>query len=83
MPPSDTDEGLRGTLEPRREYPGLAVLLFSQYIETDGGPAGRPRRLPFARLGGEVRDEGLRELRLPPSEKDNRRVLAVLRYLDS
>jgi DNA-binding NarL/FixJ family response regulator len=34
MPPSHTDEGLRAALELRKQTPGLAVLLFSQYIET-------------------------------------------------
>jgi DNA-binding NarL/FixJ family response regulator len=34
MPPSFTDEGLRVAIELRRSYPGLAVLMFSQYIET-------------------------------------------------
>ncbi|GAA4257689.1 response regulator transcription factor [Dactylosporangium darangshiense] len=34
MPPTFTDEGLRAALRLRREEPGLAVLLLSQYIET-------------------------------------------------
>jgi DNA-binding NarL/FixJ family response regulator len=34
MPPSFTDEGLRAAIELRRRHPGLAILLFSQYIET-------------------------------------------------
>lgn len=34
MPPSFTDEGLRAAIELRRHYPGLAILMFSQYIET-------------------------------------------------
>jgi DNA-binding NarL/FixJ family response regulator len=34
MPPSFTDEGLRAAIELRRRYPGLGVLVFSQYIET-------------------------------------------------
>jgi DNA-binding NarL/FixJ family response regulator len=34
MPPSHTDEGLRAAVALRREYPGLGVLVFSQYIET-------------------------------------------------
>jgi len=34
MPPSYTDEGLRAALTLRQRYPGLPVLLFSQYIET-------------------------------------------------
>src|SRR6185312_11369966 len=47
MPPTFTDEGLRAALELRRTYPGTAVLVLSQYIETryaaqllHGSPAG-------------------------------------------
>jgi DNA-binding NarL/FixJ family response regulator len=34
MPPTHTDEGLRAAIELRREFPSLAVLVFSQYVET-------------------------------------------------
>jgi DNA-binding NarL/FixJ family response regulator len=34
MPPDFTDEGLRAAIELRKEYPGLGILMFSQYIET-------------------------------------------------
>lgn len=34
MPPTHTDEGLRAALDLRRRYPGLGVVLFSQYVET-------------------------------------------------
>ena len=34
MPPTHTDEGLRAAVELRATYPALAVLVFSQYIET-------------------------------------------------
>ncbi|WP_158893975.1 response regulator transcription factor [Amycolatopsis anabasis] len=34
MPPTFTDEGLRAVIALRKEHPGLAVLLFSQYVET-------------------------------------------------
>jgi DNA-binding NarL/FixJ family response regulator len=33
MPPSHTDEGLRAAVSVRRDHPGTAVLVFSQYIE--------------------------------------------------
>jgi DNA-binding NarL/FixJ family response regulator len=33
MPPSHTDEGLRAAVEARREAPGTAVLVLSQYVE--------------------------------------------------
>jgi DNA-binding NarL/FixJ family response regulator len=34
MPPDHTDEGLRAAIAIRRDYPGTAILVFSQYIET-------------------------------------------------
>jgi DNA-binding NarL/FixJ family response regulator len=34
MPPTHTDEGLRAAIDLRQRYPDLAVLVFSQYIET-------------------------------------------------
>jgi DNA-binding NarL/FixJ family response regulator len=34
MPPTHTDEGLRAALTLRREHPDVAVLVFSQYVET-------------------------------------------------
>jgi DNA-binding NarL/FixJ family response regulator len=34
MPPTHTDEGLRAAIELRRRFPGLGILLFSQYVET-------------------------------------------------
>jgi DNA-binding NarL/FixJ family response regulator len=33
MPPTHTDEGLRAALELRRRWPGLPVLVLSQYVE--------------------------------------------------
>jgi DNA-binding NarL/FixJ family response regulator len=33
MPPSHTDEGLRAALVLRRQWPGVAVLVLSQYVE--------------------------------------------------
>jgi DNA-binding NarL/FixJ family response regulator len=33
MPPGFRDEGLRAALEARREFPGLPVLVLSQYVE--------------------------------------------------
>jgi DNA-binding NarL/FixJ family response regulator len=33
MPPTHTDEGLRAAVEARREVPGTAVLVLSQYVE--------------------------------------------------
>jgi DNA-binding NarL/FixJ family response regulator len=34
MPPTHTDEGLRAAQAIRRAHPGVGVLVFSQYIET-------------------------------------------------
>ena len=34
MPPTHTDEGLRAAIELRHRQPGLPVLIFSQYVET-------------------------------------------------
>ena len=33
MPPTHTDEGIRAALTLRRQHPGLAVLVLSQYVE--------------------------------------------------
>ncbi|MGW4484433.1 response regulator transcription factor [Amycolatopsis sp. NPDC004368] len=35
MPPSHTDEGLRAAIALREEQAGCAILLFSQYVETN------------------------------------------------
>jgi DNA-binding NarL/FixJ family response regulator len=128
MPPTFTDEGLRAALELRREHPGLAILLFSQYVETryaadllaDNAAGigyqllGASRRTDsISTLSGREREvlslmaegrsnaaialalvvsEGAVEkhvanifakLDLPVSQSDHRRVLAVLRFLDS
>jgi DNA-binding NarL/FixJ family response regulator len=49
MPPHHTDEGLRAALEIRRRWPGIGVLVLSQYVEkryaadllaADGGGIG-------------------------------------------
>ncbi|MGH8889017.1 MAG: response regulator transcription factor [Acidothermaceae bacterium] len=34
MPPTHTDDGLRAAVEIRNAYPGVGVLVFSQYVET-------------------------------------------------
>jgi DNA-binding NarL/FixJ family response regulator len=33
MPPTQTDEGVRAALEARRRWPGLSILILSQYVE--------------------------------------------------
>ena len=51
LPPTFTDDGLRGALEARAQVPGLPVLVLSQYVEQlyaarAAGRPGRRRRLP-------------------------------------
>jgi DNA-binding NarL/FixJ family response regulator len=33
MPPTQTDEGVRAAVEARRRWPGMAILILSQYVE--------------------------------------------------
>lgn len=33
MPPTHTDEGVRAAVRLRKEYPGIGVLVLSQYVE--------------------------------------------------
>ena len=35
MPPTQTDEGVRAAIEIRHDHPQTAVLVFSQWVETD------------------------------------------------
>ncbi|WP_186767964.1 response regulator transcription factor [Streptomyces qinzhouensis] len=49
MPPTHTDEGLRAALEIRRRWPGVGVLVLSQYVE---------RRYAGELLSGESRGVG-------------------------
>jgi DNA-binding NarL/FixJ family response regulator len=158
MPPTHTDEGIRAAIELRSRWPGLGVLVLSQYVEenyasellggelggigyvlkdrvtdvahfvetvdrvAEGGTAIDPdvvsqliarsrRHEPLSDLSPREREvlalmaEGrsnaaigkelfitaravekhvksiFQKLRLPPAETDNRRVLAVLRFL--
>jgi DNA-binding NarL/FixJ family response regulator len=49
MPPTFTDEGLRAALELRAHYPGIGVLVLSQYVV---------ERYAAKLLGGDVRGVG-------------------------
>jgi DNA-binding NarL/FixJ family response regulator len=35
MPPTHTDEGIRAAIEVRRRFPGVGVLVLSQYVEAE------------------------------------------------
>jgi DNA-binding NarL/FixJ family response regulator len=50
MPPTHTDEGLRAAQWIRQEHPGVGVLVFSQYIETQSAAdllAGAPEGVGY------------------------------------
>jgi DNA-binding NarL/FixJ family response regulator len=50
MPPTHTDEGLRAAHAIRRAHPGVGVLVFSQYIETQSAAellAGSPEGVGY------------------------------------
>jgi DNA-binding NarL/FixJ family response regulator len=50
MPPTHTDEGLRAAQAIRRAHPGVGVLVFSQYIETQSAAdllAGSPEGVGY------------------------------------
>ncbi|QFU94061.1 response regulator transcription factor [Amycolatopsis sp. YIM 10] len=60
MPPSHTDEGLRAALEIRSRFPGIGVLVLSQYVEKryatelitdDGGRVGYLLKDRVAQVG--------------------------------
>jgi DNA-binding NarL/FixJ family response regulator len=80
LPPTHTDDGLRAALQARGQVPGLPVLVLSQYVEQLYA-----RELLADRAGGVGKHAAgiFGKLDLAPSDDDNRRVLAVLAYLDS
>jgi DNA-binding NarL/FixJ family response regulator len=60
MPPTHTDEGLRAAHAIRRAHPGVGVLVFSQYIETQSAAellAGSPEGVGYL-LKDRVADVG-------------------------
>ena len=60
MPPSFTDEGIRAALVVRRQYPDIAVLVLSQYVEENYATeliAGRSRGVGYL-LKDRVADVG-------------------------
>jgi CheY-like chemotaxis protein len=99
MPPGYTDEGLRAASAIRRDHPRTGVLVFSPYIETrytaellgaasGGGAAGVGYLLKDRVADVEKSVEKhvgsiFSKLGLAPSHADHRRVLAVLRDLES
>ncbi|MGD0556112.1 MAG: histidine kinase [Streptosporangiaceae bacterium] len=79
MPPSHTDEGLRAAVSVRRDHPGTAVLVFSQYIEPHAAAELFITQKVVEKHAASIFDK----LGLSPSDNDNRRVLAAIRYLES
>ncbi|WP_425553516.1 hypothetical protein [Dactylosporangium salmoneum] len=69
LPPTQSDEGLQAALAARREVPGLPVLILSQFLSE--GAISKYTTTIFAKLG------------LAADDDTNRRVRAVLAYLDA
>ncbi|MCW2934397.1 MAG: LuxR family transcriptional regulator [Actinomycetia bacterium] len=85
MPPTFTDEGLRAALVVRDRWPSVGVLVLSQWVEERYATeliAGRPHGVGYL-LKDRVADVNIfAKLGLAPADRDHRRVLAVLRYLN-
>jgi DNA-binding NarL/FixJ family response regulator len=79
MPPSYVDEGLRAAIEIRRRWPMVALVVLSQFVEERY--ASELLAENSGRIGYLLKD---RMLDLPPdTDHYRRRVMAVVRYLDS
>jgi len=96
MPPTQTTEGLEAALEIRRRWPGTAVIVLSQHVETEhlfellaGDPMaeGRSNQAIASQLFMSPKTVETHvgnlfaKLGLLPAAEDHRRVLAVLTYL--
>jgi DNA-binding NarL/FixJ family response regulator len=93
MPPSQTTEGLEAALEIRRRWPGTAVIVLSQHVETEHlfellawDPRGigyvlKERVADIAQFTGAIRRVAAGESVIDQAAEDHRRVLAVLTYL--
>ena len=89
LPPSYTDEGLRAALAARRQIPGLPVLVLSQHVERAEMAGGRSNTAIQQKLF--LSESAVSKhiasifgkLGLAASDDDNRRVLAVLAYLNT
>jgi DNA-binding NarL/FixJ family response regulator len=97
MPPTHTDEGLRAAAAIRRRFPVAGVLVFSQYIEAHAAAELLFALLAQGRSNAAIASDLFispkvvekhvasifDKLGLAPSDSDNRRVLAAIRYLES
>jgi DNA-binding NarL/FixJ family response regulator len=87
MPPTQTTEGLEAALEIRRRWPGTAVIVLSQHVETEHlalMAEGRSNQAIAGQLFMSPKTVETRvgnlfaKLGLLPAAEDHRRVLAVL-----
>lgn len=53
MPPTHTDEGVRAAVRLRKEYPGIGVLVLSQYVEEQYATELLAKQQPWCGLPAE------------------------------
>ena len=85
LPPTYRDEGIRAALEIRRALPDVGVLVLSQYVELIAEGRSNANIAERLVIGVGAVDKNVSaifaKLGLAESASDNRRVLAVLAYL--
>jgi serine/threonine-protein kinase PknK len=87
MPPTNTTEGLEAARTIREELPETAILVLSAHVEVEqatdllarGERSGYLLKSRVTKVEQHVHSI-LRKLRLPETENDQRRVLAVLTF---